>query len=123
LNTGIVVVQGNITGRTGTITIAAGGMIEIDHGTLNGGTLNNAANGTVEVTTNGGTLENISVVNAGVRWLSPVALRCGLFQISLKSGPRMGGSRDTRKQFERRAIKRGRPCEILTSSAVRSRLV
>ena len=42
------------------------GQIELDHGTLNGGTLKNAANGTVEVTTNGGTLENISVVNAGV---------------------------------------------------------
>ena len=47
LNSGIVVVQGNITGPTGTITIASGGMIELDQGTLNGGTLNNAANGTV----------------------------------------------------------------------------
>jgi len=37
----------------------------LDGGLLSGGTLTNAATGVVDVTTNGGTLTNLAIVNAG----------------------------------------------------------
>ena len=62
---GTLTVQGTVDGTASSVKVLAGGTLVLDGGLLSGGTLTNAATGVVDVTTNGGTLTNLAIVNAG----------------------------------------------------------
>ncbi len=63
-NGGTVIVHGAVTGKTSTTDITAGSTLLIDGGLLQGGTLSNETKGVADVTTKGGMLASIAVVNA-----------------------------------------------------------
>jgi hypothetical protein len=64
-NGGTVTLHGAITGATSKVQIAGGGTLVIDGGSLRNGTLTNAAGGIVDVVQSSGTLASVAFSNAG----------------------------------------------------------
>ncbi len=64
-NGGTVTVRAAVTGATSATKIASGGTLVLDGGALNGGSLSNAATGSIVVTTNDGQIKDLAVSNAG----------------------------------------------------------
>ena len=63
---GTITLRAALSGATSTTNVAAASTLVLDGGVLQGGTVSNAAKGSINVTTNGGALQTIAVVNAGV---------------------------------------------------------
>ena len=63
---GTITLRAALSGATSTTKIAAASTLILDGGVLQGGTVSNAATGSIKVTTNGGALQTISVANAGI---------------------------------------------------------
>ena len=63
---GTITLRAALSGATSITKIAAASTLVLDGGVLQGGTVSNAATGSINVTTNGGALQTIAVVNSGV---------------------------------------------------------
>ena len=63
---GTITLRAALSGVTSITNVAAASTLVLDGGVLNGGTVSNAATGSIKVTTNGGALQTIAVENAGV---------------------------------------------------------
>ena len=62
---GTITLRAALSGATSITKIAAASTLVLDGGVLQGGTVSNAATGSINVTTNGGALQTIAVANAG----------------------------------------------------------
>ncbi len=62
---GTLTVRGTVSGATSDVTVASGGALILDGGTISGGVLHNAVNAAIDVTTNGGLFDSLTIDNAG----------------------------------------------------------
>ncbi len=62
---GTITLRAALSGATSITKIAAASTLVLDGGVLQGGTVSNAATGSINVTTKGGALQTITVANAG----------------------------------------------------------